>query len=68
MSCVDYGGGSSTCTVPTSPVPTTMVSVPVPHVHELPFTGGDVVGLSIVGVLLLASGAAIIRHGRRLRV
>jgi uncharacterized surface anchored protein len=33
----------------------------------LPFTGGDITGLSVTGVLVLAAGAALMRRGRRVR-
>lgn len=67
MSCEPtYGGGQSTCTVPTTPDPTTTILVtPKRHTDPLPFTGGDVVGGLICGLATIAGGAALIRSGRR---
>ncbi|HEY5015011.1 MAG TPA: hypothetical protein VIK61_20160 [Acidimicrobiia bacterium] len=32
---------------------------------SLPFTGGDVVGLSLIGIGAVAGGTALVRSGRR---
>lgn len=63
--CTPYGGGHSTCTVPTQPVPTTSVTVTPATANELPFTGGDITGLVLAGTLAVAAGLACLRRGRR---
>lgn len=62
MKCL-YGSGHC------GPTVTTLVHHVVPHVSHsvpsgLPFTGGDVVGLALVGIGALASGFALVRAGR----
>lgn len=61
--CNNYGGGScgSASSVPT---PSTAVSAQSSN-DSLPFTGGDVVGLSLIGIGALAGGTALVRSGRR---
>jgi hypothetical protein len=62
--CNNYGGGS--CGSASSvPVPTTKVSAQTSNAGSLPFTGGDVVGLSLVGIGAVAGGTALVRSGRR---
>jgi hypothetical protein len=63
-SCSNYGGGScgSASSVPT---PSTAVSAQTSNDGSLPFTGGDVVGLSLMGIGALAGGTALVRSGRR---
>ena len=53
------GGGSSV------PTPTTAVSAQTSNDGSLPFTGGDVVGLSLIGIGAVAGGTALVRSGRR---
>ena len=62
--CNNYGGGScgSATIVPT---PSTAVSSQSSNTGSLPFTGGDVVGLSLIGIGALAGGTALVRSGRR---
>lgn len=65
--CNNYGGGScgSATSVPT-PTPTTAVSAAASSPgSSLPFTGGDVVGLSLIGIGAVAGGTALVRSGRR---
>ena len=53
------GGGGSV------PTPTTAVSAQTSNDGSLPFTGGDVVGLSLIGIGAVAGGTALVRSGRR---
>lgn len=59
--CGPYGGGfNPACLAP----PVTVVTIPStspPHAPStpLPFTGGDVVALSLLGVTLLAAGLSL---------
>jgi hypothetical protein len=62
--CNNYGGGSCG-TENTSVVPTTKVSADTSNDGSLPFTGGDVVGLSLIGIGAVAGGTALVRSGRR---
>ena len=63
-SCNGYGGGS--CGSATStPTPTNAVSSSTSNDGSLPFTGGDVVGLSLIGIGAVAGGTALVRSGRR---
>jgi hypothetical protein len=63
--CNNYGGGScgteSTAVVPTSAAAQHETS----SNGTLPFTGGDVVGLSLIGIGAVAGGTALVRSGRR---
>ena len=62
--CNNYGGGS--CGSATStPTQTTAVSSKTSNEGSLPFTGGDVVGLSLIGIGAVAGGTALVRSGRR---
>ena len=63
--CNNYGGGS--CGSATSvPTPTNKVSAEKTSPDtSLPFTGGDVVGLSLIGIGAVAGGTALVRSGRR---
>ena len=62
--CDNYGGGS--CGSATSaPTPTTAISNRTSDNGGLPFTGGDVVGLTLVGIGAVAGGTALARSGRR---
>jgi hypothetical protein len=62
--CNPYGGGScgSASSVAT---PTSAVSSRSSDNGGLPFTGGDVVGLSLIGIGAVAGGTALVRSGRR---
>jgi hypothetical protein len=62
--CTNYGGGDcgSASTVVT---PSTAVSAQTSNDGSLPFTGGDVVGLSLIGIGAVAGGTALVRSGRR---
>jgi len=62
--CNNYAGGScgSASSVPT---PTTGVSSQTSNNTGLPFTGGDVFGLSLIGLGAVAGGTALVRSGRR---
>jgi hypothetical protein len=62
--CNNYGGGSCG-SVSSVPTPTSAVSAQTSNDGSLPFTGGDVVGLSLIGVGALAGGTALVRSGRR---
>jgi hypothetical protein len=71
MTCTPtpYGGGA--CKLPTVTTIAQHIIPPAAHAplaHALPFTGGDVVGLSILGIGLLAGGIALVRAGRRVDV
>jgi hypothetical protein len=63
--CNNYGGGScgteNTAVVPTSAAAVSSTS----ENGSLPFTGGDVVGLSLIGIGAVAGGTALVRSGRR---
>jgi hypothetical protein len=63
--CNNYGGGK--CGAASSvPTPTTKVSAASSSPDSsLPFTGGDVVGLSLIGIGAVAGGTALVRSGRR---
>jgi hypothetical protein len=63
--CNNYGGGK--CGSESSaPTPTTKVSAEsTSPTSSLPFTGGDVVGLSLIGIGAVAGGTALVRSGRR---
>jgi hypothetical protein len=63
--CNDYGGGGPCGTASSVPTPTTAVSTEKTNDAGLPFTGGDVVGLSLIGVGAVAGGTALVRSGRR---
>ena len=60
MACSPYGGGSCGST-PTTPVTHTSIGVPVSRApSQLPFTGGDVVGIIILGAIVLFAGASLL--------
>lgn len=61
----NYGGGNCGPTVTTTPTTITSVGVPVHHDSGLPFTGGDVVGLSLIGVGAIVVGSFLARTRRR---
>jgi hypothetical protein len=63
--CSNYGGGK--CGAASSvPTPTNKVSSQsTSPSSSLPFTGGDVVGLSLIGIGAVAGGTALVRSGRR---
>jgi hypothetical protein len=63
--CNNYGGGK--CGAASSvPTPTSKVSsASTSPDSSLPFTGGDVVGLSLIGIGAVAGGTALVRSGRR---
>jgi hypothetical protein len=61
MNCNPYGGGNCGST------PTTVVQHIVPIVHHaastgLPFTGGDVLGLTFIGIGAIAAGVSLLRR------
>lgn len=65
MDTCTYGGGNCTPTPPT-----TVVTVPSTSSHttpnsSLPFTGGDVAGLALVGTMLVAIGIGLIKQPSR---
>ncbi|MDQ1495273.1 MAG: hypothetical protein QOG69_1756 [Actinomycetota bacterium] len=62
--CPNYGGGNCG-TESTAIVPTTAVKANTSSQSTLPFTGGDVVGLSLIGIGAVAGGTALVRSGRR---
>jgi hypothetical protein len=63
--CNNYAGGSCG-TESTGAVPTTKVGAESTNQDgNLPFTGGDVVGLSLIGIGAVAGGTALVRSGRR---
>ena len=62
--CDNYGGGSCG-SASSTPVSTVAPSNPTRHHDDLPFTGGDIVGLSLVGIGALAGGTALARSNRR---
>ena len=37
---------------------------PAPATGSLPFTGGDVAGLTVIGLALVGGGAVLVRRGR----
>lgn len=62
----NYGGGNCGPTVTTTPTTTTSIGVPVTHSDSgLPFTGGDVIGLSLVGIGAIIVGSFLARTRRR---
>ena len=62
--CNAYAGGN--CGGASSvPTPTSGVSATTSNSGTLPFTGGDVVGLSLIGIGAVAGGTALVRSGRR---
>jgi cyanophycinase-like exopeptidase len=62
--CPNYGGGNCGAES-TAVVPTTAVKANTSNEGTLPFTGGDVVGLSLIGIGAVAGGTALVRSGRR---
>lgn len=62
----NYGGGNCGST-PTTPVVTVPSTTPKPISNDLPFTGGDVVGLTLIGTLLIAAGVALVHQPSRKR-
>jgi hypothetical protein len=63
--CNNYGGGKCGG-VSSVPTPTNKVSAQsTSPSSSLPFTGGDVVGLSLIGIGAVAGGTALVRSGRR---
>ena len=62
--CNNYGGGSCG-TESTVVVPTSAAQHETSSSGTLPFSGGDVVGLSLIGIGALAGGTALVRSGRR---
>lgn len=70
MSCAPYGGGSCVTTVPTttpSPSTTTTSTTVAQQPNALPFTGGDVAGLTIIGAAFVLAGAAVVGGMRQRR-
>ena len=62
--CNDYAGGNCG-SASSAPTQTSAVSAATSNDGSLPFTGGDVVGLSLIGIGALAGGTALVRSGRR---
>src|SRR5258707_1990737 len=62
--CNNYGGGNCG-SASSAPTQTSAVSAATSNDGSLPFTGGDVVGLSLIGIGALAGGTALVRSGRR---
>jgi hypothetical protein len=62
--CPNYGGGNCGADS-TAVVPTSAVRADASSEGSLPFTGGDVVGLSLIGIGAVAGGTALVRSGRR---
>jgi hypothetical protein len=69
MSCAPYGGGSCVTVPTTTPSPsTTTTSTTVAQQRQcLPFTGGDVAGLTIIGAAFVLCGAAVVGGMRQRR-
>jgi uncharacterized protein HemX len=69
MSCGPYGGGSCVTVPTTTPSPsTTTTSTTVAKTPStLPFTGGDVAGLAIIGAAFVLAGAAVVGGMRQRR-
>jgi hypothetical protein len=61
--CNNYAGGNCG-TEATAVTPTNNVGANSSG-NNLPFTGGDVVGLSLIGIGAVAGGTALVRSGRR---
>lgn len=57
-------------TTPTPVDPGVAAHAAVQHstATTLPFTGGDVAGLGLIGAVCVAAGVAIVRRSRRARV
>lgn len=62
--CPPYGGGNCGST-PTTTVVTVPSHTPAAHADPLPFTGGDVVGLSLIGVGAILAGSFLARARKR---
>lgn len=62
--CGDYAGGNCG-RASSAPAATIVNSSPTRHNDGLPFTGGDIVGLSLIGIGAVAGGAALVRSNRR---
>lgn len=63
--CPLYAGGNApACSTPTTQVTTILVD-PGARQADLPFTGGDVIGLSLIGTGLLLVGLAAAWFNRR---
>lgn len=67
--CQPYGGGScpppsTTPTPTTSPPTTTTTTVAHPQGGSLPFTGGDAVGLGLIGGTAVIVGIVMARARR----
>lgn len=63
--CNTYGGGHTTCTTPPQTVVTVPSTTKPASPSGLPFTGGDVVGLSLIGVGAIVVGSFMARTKRR---
>ena len=64
VKCNPYAGGNCG-TASGVATPTSAVSSRSSDNGGLPFTGGDVVGLSLIGIGTVAGGTALVRSGRR---
>jgi hypothetical protein len=62
--CNNYAGGSCG-SAGSAPTPATAVSSQTSKNAGLPFTGGDVFGVALIGVGAIAGGTALVRSGRR---
>ena len=62
--CDDYGGGNCG-SASTAPTATIAAGNPTRQNDGLPFTGGDVFGLSLIGIGAVAGGTALVRTSRR---
>lgn len=66
MSDCTYGGGNNpACSTPTTVVVVPSTGISPVHNSDLPFTGGDVIGLTMFGIGMLTAGIALVRSGRR---
>jgi hypothetical protein len=63
----DYPDGNTPNT-PTDPGTTQVKASTSSNSSTLPFTGGDVAGLVVVGAGAAVVGGAMVRHSRRARV
>jgi len=59
-----YGGGGNNPVVSSDPGSTAKAADPATS-DSLPITGGDVIGLALIGAGALVGGAVLVRGGRR---
>jgi uncharacterized surface anchored protein len=60
-----YPGNNCTPTDPSDPGATTVQGATAAKSSTLPFTGGDVTGLALIGVGAVAAGTVFVRQSRR---